>query len=613
MPDTRHAAVGNQRDAHENRPDTHNNLRVWAPAAQRVTLHLFDNSPQAVELGSEPLLPSSNGWWESRAPLPPGTRYRLAVDDNPPFPDPRSRRQPLGVHGPSEIVDVSSFAFTDESWRGIDALGAAFYELHVGTFTPEGTLQAAAAHLPYLRDLGIDMVELMPVAPVPGTRNWGYDGVSIFAVTENYGGPESLAAFVDAAHAVGIGVCLDVVYNHMGPDGNYVNFFGPYFTDHHSTPWGQGVNVDGADCAEVRRFFVDNALQWVRDYHVDALRLDAVAFILDDSPRHILAEISDSVAAFAAESGRTISLIAESDINDPLMITPTAAGGRGMDAQWNDDVHHAIHAYLTGESFAYYGDFTLPGALEKAFRHAFVHDGIYSTFRRQVWGKPVSDDIDGHRFVICTEDHDQIGNRAIGDRPSSHLDFGQQAVANALALTSPFTPMLFMGQEWGTTTPFQFFTDYDDELGRAVDAGRHAEFAGWDWLAVYGEREVTVPSPQDLSTFTASKLDWSERDRPEHAAYWQFTRSLLALRKELPDLASGDRTETEIVRLGRNGYLRRGGCYVAFSCDGDATVTVPRADLVPLLSWGSPTIHGDRVDFTQAGVVVMAPAGNSVE
>ena len=587
-------------------------LRVWAPDAQHLTLHL---TQEDRELAMVPLRESGDrevedGWWVSPEPLEPGTRYLLAVDDQPPFPDPRTRRQPEGVHGPSEIVDLSSFVWSDEGWGGVPARGALTYELHIGTFTPEGTFAAAIGKLPHLKELGVDLVEVMPIVPVPGERNWGYDGVELYAVTENYGGPAGFAAFVDAAHSLEMGVCLDVVYNHLGPDGNYLSVFGPYFTDGHETPWGWAVNLDGENNAPVRRFIIDNALQWVRDYHVDALRLDAVAYLIDNSPRHVLAELSDEVHSFAAATGRHIGLIAESDLNDPLMVTPTSEGGHGLDCQWDDDIHHALHVYATDETFAYYADFDKPGALEKVFRHAFVHDGTYSTFRKEYWGAPVGSQIDGHAFVAYTEDHDQVGNRAIGDRPSAKLSAGERAAQLGLLLASPFSPMLFMGQEWGTRRPFQFFTDHDGELGEAVARGRQNEFADWDWLSIYAGAEIEVPNPQLEKTFEDSKLDWSELDEQEHARFLAFTRDAIALRKETPDFAGGDRTQTELVRLDGSGYLRRGSCYAVYSLEAEARVSLPARGLRAALDWGSPAVSSPRggvtqVDFAEPGVLFL--------
>ncbi|WP_165819908.1 malto-oligosyltrehalose trehalohydrolase [Ancrocorticia populi] len=586
------------------------NLRVWAPKAHELTVHITGSGEDIPMMPAGPA-PEDAGWWISPQPLASGTRYGLRIDGADPLPDPRSRRQPEGIHGPSEVVDLANFLWSDSQWLGVDARGAVTYELHIGAFTPHGTFEAAAAKLPHLAELGVDIVEVMPIVPVPGTRNWGYDGVSLYAVTENFGGPAAFAAFVDAAHAHGIGVCLDVVYNHLGPDGNYLSQFGPYFTDKHETPWGWAVNLDGENNAPVRRYLIENAMQWIRDYHVDALRLDAVAFLIDTSQRHFLAELSDEVSAFAAATGRKISLIAESDLNDPIMVTPTSEGGRGMTGQWDDDIHHALHAYATEESFAYYADFREPGALEKVFSQAFAHNGNYSTFRGANWGAPLAPGTSGHRFVACTEDHDQVGNRAIGDRPSAKLSPGQLAAQMGLLLASPFSPMLFMGQEWATRTPFQFFTDHSGDLGKAVEEGRINEFKDWNWLSIYGDDEIRVPNPQHESTFKDSTLDWHEVDEPEHRDFLAFVREAIALRRATPQFASGDLATTEIVRLGRSGYLRRADAFVAYSFEPDACVALPASGLDAALSWGGPEVTacgtGSAVTFTQPGVAFLLP------
>jgi maltooligosyltrehalose trehalohydrolase len=379
------------------------------------------------------------------------------------------------------------------------------YELHVGAFTPQGTLDSAATQMRELAALGVEMVELMPLAPFPGQRGWGYDGVALFAVHDTYGGPAALQRFVDAAHAAGIAVCLDVVYNHLGPDGNYLAPFGPYFTDAHETPWGWAVNLDQEHSDEVRRFFVDNALRWFDDFHIDALRLDAVHALVDDSDYHVLAQLSDETAELSARVGRPLSLIAESDLNDDRMVTPTADGGLGMTAQWADDFHHALHAYLTGERHGYYVDFGSIETLDKVFRQVFWHDGSLSPFRGKTWGRPVDPDRDRRQFVVFASNHDQVGNRALGDRPASSLSPGAQAASLALVLLSPFTPMLFMGEEYGETRPFMYFTDHADELGRQVSEGRLSEFSGHGWEDLYGG-PIGVPDPQDRATFMKSKV-----------------------------------------------------------------------------------------------------------
>jgi len=457
--------------------------------------------------------PDADGWWSGPA-LAPGNDYAFIVDGAGPFPDPRSAWQPHGVHGASRVFDASTFAWSDAGWAGRDARGAVTYELHVGAFTPEGTLDSAAERLPELAATGIEMVSLMPIAPMPGERGWGYDGVSLYAVHEPYGGPAALQRFVDAAHGAGVGVTLDVVYNHLGPDGNYLAKFGPYFTDAHHTPWGWAVNLDQPGSAEVRRYFIENALRWFRHFHVDALRLDAVHELHDDSPRHFLAELADAVAGLSRTLGRPLSLVAESDRNDPATVTPASGGGLGLTAQWADDVHHALHTYLTGERHGYYVDFGSVEVLDHAYRHVFVHDGGYSTFRGKNWGAPVPDDIDRQRFVVFAANHDQIGNRALGDRPAATLTPAAQATSLAFVLLSPFTPLLFMGEEYGETRPFQFFTDHVEPLGSAVTRGRLAEFSTHGWEDLYGG-SIEVPDPQAASTFDASRVDPSAAGTPQ--------------------------------------------------------------------------------------------------
>ncbi|SEI88161.1 malto-oligosyltrehalose trehalohydrolase [Demequina mangrovi] len=475
--------------------------RVWAPRASRVEILVGPPDEAVVDV----MHPAEDGWWEGPA-LADGTDYAYSVDGAGPFPDPRSAWQPYGVHGPSRTFDASAHAWDDGAWAGLSALGAVTYELHVGTFTPRGTLDAIDdRQLRDLRTRGVEMVELMPLAAFPGSRGWGYDGVALYSVHDAYGGPAALQRFVDRAHRHGLGVCLDMVYNHLGPDGNYLAQFGPYFTDAHETPWGWAVNLDQDDAVGMRTFIVDNALRWFEDFHVDALRLDAVHALVDDSARHILAELSDATAVAAVRLGRPLSLVAESDLNDAVMVTPTSEGGLGMTAQWADDVHHALHAYLTGETHGYYGDFGSIEALDKVYRSVFVHDGGFSTFRGKDWGAPVPASIDRRRFVVFASNHDQVGNRALGDRPASRLSPGAQAASLALVLLSPFTPMLFMGEEYGETRPFMFFTDHDEPLGSAVSEGRMHEFAGHGWEDLYGG-EVSVPDPQDRQTFLRSKL-----------------------------------------------------------------------------------------------------------
>lgn len=520
---------------------------VWAPQASQVTL--YHGPGLTTQTPMHPANAARQGWWGSTEDLPAGTEYAFAVDDNPPRPDPRSLLQPRGPHEPSAVVDLTDFTWTDHGWPGRDVRGAVTYELHIGTFTPEGTLDAAVEKLSYLAHLGVDLIELMPVAEFPGARGWGYDGVNLYAVHHTYGGPHALQRFVNAAHNAGLGVILDVVYNHLGPSGNYLDAFGPYFTEAHETPWGRAVNLDQDHSAEVRRWICDNALMWLRDFHIDALRLDAVHALVDDSPEHLLAQLARETQDLAATLGRPCGLVAESDLNNTVMITPTNDSGYGMTAQWADDVHHAIHAWLTGERQGYYVDFGSTQALRKALTNGFLHDGTFSTFRDKDWGTPVPDDTDGHQFVVSTSNHDQVGNRAIGDRPSASLSPGELAISAALLLTAPFSPMLFMGEEWGAKTDWRFFTDHDDpNLAAAITAGRTKEFGGHGWTELYGH-EFTVPDPQDPATLQASILNWSETTEPEHARLLQWYRDLIALRRDNQDLSSGNLSGTTVEEI----------------------------------------------------------------
>lgn len=516
---------------------------VWAPGATEVELVHGSDLTSVVPLAPDE---SREGWWQSGIDLAPGTDYAFRVDGSPARPDPRSLSQPAGPHGPSRVFDPRAFSWTDGAWSGRDVRGAVVYELHVGTFTPRGTLDSAVDRLDHLVDLGVGLVELMPLAEFPGEHGWGYDGVDLYAVHHAYGGPAALQRFVDAAHARGLGVVLDVVYNHLGPSGNYLDVFGPYFTAEHDTPWGWAVNLDQPGSSEVRRWICDNAEMWLRDFHVDALRLDAVHELVDDSPRHVLAQLSDEVAELAAQVGRPLSLVAESDRNDVATITSVAEGGLGMTAQWADDVHHAVHAWITGERQGYYQDFGSVDSLRRTLTRAFWHAGDYSPFRGQVWGRPVPEDTDGHRFVVFAANHDQVGNRALGDRPSGSLSAGHVAISSAIILTSAFTPMLFMGDEWAASTDFRFFTDHQEpELGRAVSEGRTQEFGGHGWASLYGP-DFEVPDPQDPETRTASVLRWDEAEQGVHARVLAWHRRLIALRG-LPDLASGDLRRVEVV------------------------------------------------------------------
>ncbi|MFD3907407.1 malto-oligosyltrehalose trehalohydrolase [Streptomyces sp. CB04723] len=506
-------------------------FEVWAPEADSVVLEAADvRSPMERDPGRE-------GWWTAWAEASDGDRYGFRLDDGPLLPDPRSRRQPDGPDGPSAVVDQEAYAWRGP-WAGRRLNRAVLYELHVGTYTPEGTFDAAAARLGHLAELGVTHVSLMPVCPFPGVNGWGYEGVSLWAVHEPYGGPEGLKRFVDAAHGLGLGVVLDVVHNHLGPSGNHLPAFGPYFTDTHHTPWGAAVNLDAPGSDEVRAFLLGSALAWLRDYRLDGLRLDAVHALADTRALTFLEELSTAVDALAAEVGRPLGLIAESDLCDPRTTTPRPAGGLGLHAQWNDDFHHALHTALTGEAQGYYADFARAplAALAKTVTSAFFHDGTWSSFRGRTHGRPVDvSRTPAHRFVGYAQTHDQIGNRALGDRLASALSPGLQACAAALVLTGPFTPMLFMGEEWGARTPWQFFTDHTDpELAEAVRNGRRREFGAHGWA------EEEIPDPQDLATRDRSCLDWAEPEREPHARLLAWYRELIALRRTLPDLHDPD-------------------------------------------------------------------------
>ena len=501
-------------------------FKVWAPAATKV----------AVEIGDRryPMTRGDGGWWFAQISLSEtDIDYAFVVDGDRPLPDPRSPWQPYGVHGPSRVVDHRVFPWTDRHWQAPPISAAVVYELHIGTFTPAGTFSAAIDKLDYLVQLGVTHVELMPVAEFPGTRGWGYDGVDLYAPHHAYGGPDGLKRLVDACHARGLAVILDVVYNHLGPSGNYLATFGPYFTDRYATPWGQAVNFDGPDSDSVRRFFCDNALMWLRDYRFDALRLDAIHAILDTSAVHILEQLADEVAELEARSGRHLVLIAESDLNDPRVVRPKAVGGYGIQCQWNDDFHHALHTLLTGERNGYYADFGSVADLAKALQGAFIYDGRYSAFRRRRYGRS-PDGLSGFSFLGYLQNHDQVGNRATGERSSHLMSHGRLKIAAALVFTAPFIPMLFQGEEWGASTPFLYFTDHDDpELGRAVTEGRRREFAAFGW------KPEDIPDPQASASFEASKLDWRERDRPPHGGLLDWHRRLIRLRRQTPTLSNG--------------------------------------------------------------------------
>lgn len=502
-----------------------NRRSVWAPSASVAMV----TANERVEMHR-----GSDGWWHAEL-SPELTRadYAFSVDGGPPLPDPRSPYQPHGVHGLSRPVDHSAFDWRHAQWRQAPLSSAIIYECHIGTFTPAGSFDAAVERLGYLRDLGVTHVEVMPVSEFPGARGWGYDGVDLFAPHHLYGGPDAMKRFVDAAHGHGLGVILDVVYNHLGPEGNYLRKFGPYFSDRYRTPWGEALNLDDRDSDEVRRFFCDNALMWLRDYRVDGLRLDAVHAIFDDSAIPFLEQLGCEVHDLEAELGRHLVVIAESDLNEPRIVTPREAGGYGLDAQWNDDFHHAVHTVLTGETAGYLADFGSIAQFAKCLTRGFVYDGTYSKSRRRTHGRPVRG-LSGHRFVGFLQNHDQVGNRAIGDRLGHLVTMDQLKIAVALLMTAPFVPMLFQGEEWNASSPFQYFTDHQDlALAESVRKGRKTEFAHF-----VGDPSK-VPDPQASQTFERSRLIWEERDRGSHREIFEWYRQLIALRRCVPDLQNG--------------------------------------------------------------------------
>jgi len=560
-------------------------FRVWAPGRRQVEVVV--SGGQRVPMQPSGCHAGYGGWWACFVEQAgPGSDYTFSLDEGPPRPDPRSAFQPQGIHGPSRVVDHAAFAWSDAGWRGVPLAGSVLYECHVGTFSSAGTFDGAIEHLRHLADLGVDAIELMPVAEFSGGRGWGYDGVDLFAPHHAYGGPDALKRLIDAAHACGLGVVMDVVYNHLGPAGNYLPEFGPYFSAQHRTNWGEAVNFDGPGSDEVRRFVIDNALMWLRDYHCDGLRLDAVHAIVDHSATHILEELAVEVAALAAHAGRPLFLVAESDLNDPRFVRSRDAGGYGLGAAWADEWHHALHATLTGDTSGYYADFGPLPLLAKALRQAWVYDGTYSRYRQRVFGRPPAG-LDGSQFVVATQNHDQVGNRAAGERSSALMSDGRLRVAAALLLTSPFVPLLFQGEEWGAATPFQYFTGHEDPgLGAAVSQGRRGEFAAFGW------DPADVPDPQDPATFERSRLDWAETHSQRHASLLAWYRRLIALRRQVPALTDPrlDRTAADCDPGAGWLVVGRGPVTVAANL-GAGAWTFPVAAAGDLLAASDPRVE----------------------
>ncbi|MBQ0902390.1 malto-oligosyltrehalose trehalohydrolase [Micromonospora sp. U21] len=568
---------------------------VWAPDATRVRLRLPGD-------GDHEMRATADGWWRVEVP-DAGLDYSFLLnDDETPLPDPRSLWQPAGVHGPSRRYDHAAFEWTDGSWTGRQLPGSILYELHIGTFTPEGTFDAAIDRLDHLVSLGVDLIELLPVNAFNGEHNWGYDGVCWYAPHQPYGGPDGLKRLVDAAHAKGLGVILDVVYNHFGPSGAYAPRFGPYLAEQ-SNSWGRSINLDGPHSDEVRRYIIDSVLMWLRDYHVDGLRLDAVHALPDTRAVSLLEELAIEVESLSTHLGRPLSLIAESDLNDPRLITPREAGGFGLHAQWNDDAHHALHTLLTGERQGYYGDFGSLEALTDVLTGAFFHAGTWSSFRNRHHGRPLDPRVPGHRLVAYLQNHDQIGNRATGDRISASLSPSLLRVGAVLLLTAPFTPMLFMGEEWAASTPWQFFTSHPEpELASAVVDGRRREFATHGWP------EGDVPDPQDPQTFVRSRLDWAELDKPEHREMFAFYQRLIALRRSLPDL-SDPRLHAVNVQHGDQFLLmRRGDTLVVANLAGRGQgISLPGVARRVLLATGEGvTVMRDRIQLPAETAAIAA-------
>jgi maltooligosyltrehalose trehalohydrolase len=553
-------------------------FKVWAPKVAKV----------AVQAGGEVFAmagPDESGWWKVCVEsAKPGCDYGFLLDDDPsPYPDPRSPWQPHGVHGLSRLYDHAAFAWHDQRWQAPPLASAVMYELHIGTFTVDGSFDSATERLDYLFELGITHIEVMPVAAFPGDRGWGYDGVALFAVTDNYGGPDGLKRFVDACHVRGLAVILDVVYNHFGPVGNYAGRFAPYLTDRHRTPWGDAVNFEGPGSDETRRFFCDNALMWMKDYHIDGLRLDAVHEFVDRSAIHFLEQLSAEVEVQADTLGGRFVLIAESDLNDPRVVRPREAGGYGMDAQWSDDFHHALFTLLhvEGEGKGYYHDFGSFEKLVKSLTHVFVYDGEFSRFRNRRHGRPV-EGLSGHHFVGFIQNHDQVGNRATGERLEHIVGPDKARVAAGLVLTAPFVPLLFQGEEYAADTSFLYFADHEDpEMARAVSAGRKREFAA------FGFDGDQIPDPEKRETFERSKQNWDELAEPAQTAMLEWFRRLIHFRRSSPSLNDGDLGHT-IVRFDEKARwlsMRRGRVEVLCNLgDEPASFDVPEGFAVALAS-----------------------------
>jgi maltooligosyltrehalose trehalohydrolase len=517
---------------------------LWAPYHSELFLRVI--SPQELLI---PMKKMANGYWSVKVRgVNPGTQYYFQPNSSQPRPDPASHFQPQGVHGPSQVVDHHKFSWKDNNWRGVPLKEMLIYEIHVGTFTPEGNFAAVISRLLQLKELGINAIEIMPVAQFPGERNWGYDGAYPFSVQNSYGGPDALKELVNKAHQCGIAVILDVVYNHLGPEGNYLAEFAPYFTDKYKTPWGNAINFDDKDNQGTRNYFVQNALHWFENYHVDALRLDAIHGIFDQSPKHILRELAEEAAKYSIAKGRKFYLTAESDLNQEIVVRDQKKGGYGIDAQWNDDFHHAVHALLTKENSGYYADFGTLEQLMKSFLEGFIYSGQYSTYRQKNHGTS-SKDIPAERFVAFIQNHDQVGNRMFGERLSTLIPFEALKLAAGVMFISPYIPLLFMGEEFAEETPFLYFISHSDPaLAEAVRKGRSQEFAAFGW-------QKELPNPQAEKTFLDSKIKWEERGQGRHKCMFEFYKKLISLRNQIPALAHLSKKDLKIKCVAENILL----------------------------------------------------------
>ena len=564
-------------------------FKAWAPRAASLSLQVGGES---VPMSG----PDPQGWWSHAVESADhGTDYGFLIDGNPGvLPDPRSMWQPCGVHGLSRVYDQRRFRWSDHGFQAAPLASAVVYELHPGTFTPEGTLDSAIEKLGYLRALGISHVELMPIAAFDGIHGWGYDGAALFAVHEPYGGPDALKRFVDAAHQVGLAVILDVVYNHFGPSGNYTGKFGPYLTENHRTPWGGAVNLEEAGSHEVRRFFCDNAQMWLRDFHFDGLRLDAVHSFVDRSAIHFLEQIATDVETLGATIGRKLTLIAESDLNDPWIVMPRECCGAGMDAQWSDDFHHALFAVLSPENLSgYYADFGSIAQLAKALEETFVYDGVYSGHRDRIHGRRVPG-LSQHRFVGFIQNHDQVGNRAVGDRIAQSVGMDRAKIAAAMVLLGPFIPMLFQGEEWAASAPFLYFADHSDKtLAKQVSEGRKREFSSFGW------DPSIIPDPENPDSFIRSKLTWSEQNEPAHAEMLNWYRRLIELRRAIPSLNDGDPGNTAVSFHEDQRWIRvRRGPIVIAANLAPTSVRLPLEPRAALLLSSRPNVIVDEGGIT---------------